>query len=364
VTHRLLYVVGQLHSGGLERQLFYLLQAMDRERYTPAVAVWHYSESDLYVPKIKALGVPIHAIPPGFSGHAKLEAFRCLAGRLEPEVIHSYSFYTNFAAHWGSRGTAAIAIGSVRSDFLWDKRETGRLLGRLSARFPKHQVCNSRSAADSVRKSRSLFAPRHVSVVRNGVDMNCFRNIPAPANGAPRILGVGSLRQVKRWDRLVSAFAELRQKGFSCTLEIAGAGTLQKKLEQQAQDLGVSTGVRFLGQRNEIPDLLARTTLLAHTAENEGCPNAVMEAMACGRPVVATDAGDTAGLVDDGKTGFVVPQNNPGLLVDRMARLLADQALCRSMGAAGRAKAEREFGLDRLVCETLTAYRCAGWKSD
>jgi glycosyltransferase involved in cell wall biosynthesis len=87
-----------------------------------------------------------------------------------------------------------------------------------------------------------------------------------------------------------------------------------------------------------------------------------MEAMACGRAVVATDAGDVRHLVEDGKTGFVVRRGDDATLVERMVTLITDQDLCRSMGEAGRAKAVREFGLDRLVADTFDAYRAAGWR--
>src|SRR3989442_294374 len=102
---RLLYLIGQLHTGGSERQLCYLFKAMDRERYKPAVAVWTHREEDVYVPQIRALGVPLYSFPRAFSRLAKLSALRALVREVEPEVVHSYSFYTNFAAYWATRGT-------------------------------------------------------------------------------------------------------------------------------------------------------------------------------------------------------------------------------------------------------------------
>jgi glycosyltransferase involved in cell wall biosynthesis len=86
--------------------------------------------------------------------------------------------------------------------------------------------------------------------------------------------------------------------------------------------------------------------------------------MACGRAVIATDAGDIPHLVDHGTTGFVVPRGNETMLVERMTTLITDRELCCRMGKAGRAKAERDFGLDRLVSETLAAYQKAGWQNE
>jgi glycosyltransferase involved in cell wall biosynthesis len=136
---------------------------------------------------------------------------------------------------------------------------------------------------------------------------------------------------------------------------------LQEELQEMAKNLQVGHMFRFLGARHDIPDLLAQAAFLAHTAEDEGCPNVIMEAMACGRAVIATDAGDIPHLVDEGKTGFVVPRETEEALADRLATLLEDPELCRRMGDAGRIKAAQAFGLDRLRSETFSAYQAEGW---
>src|SRR5262245_27226647 len=103
---RVVYLVGQLSLGGLERQLCYLLKAMDRDRYKPAVVVWNYNETEPYVPQIRELAVPLYPLPGTLSSLQKLRKFHCLLEDLKPEVIHSYTFFTNFAAWsaaWGSR---------------------------------------------------------------------------------------------------------------------------------------------------------------------------------------------------------------------------------------------------------------------
>jgi glycosyltransferase involved in cell wall biosynthesis len=137
---------------------------------------------------------------------------------------------------------------------------------------------------------------------------------------------------------------------------------LRGLLEQQAQELGITDCLEFLGYTENIQDLLANARFLVHTSDSEGCPNVVMEAMACGRAVVATDVGDVPSLIEEGKTGFVVPRGDEETFLARMVTLMTDSDMCRRMGEAGRAKAEQQFGLDRLVSETLAAYRTIGWK--
>jgi glycosyltransferase involved in cell wall biosynthesis len=335
---------------------------MDRERYKPAVVVWNYRAEDPFVSHLQALAVPLHTIPPSSSGWLKLNAFRRLIRHLRPELLHSYSFYTNFPAWWAVLGTKAIAIGALRSEFTPTLKTEGPLLGRLSARWPRTQVFNSRAAAESARCAKGLFVPRQLHFVRNGVDLQQFQAVPLSAAGQPCVMGVGSLLPVKRWDRLLGAILSLKRRGLNCLVQIVGAGPLRESLQQQAHALKIAHCIEFMGHQDDIPRLLAHATFLVHTSDSEGCPNVVMEAMACGRAVIATAVGDTPSIVEHQKTGFVVPCGDDAALVEHMATLIIDHELCRRMGESGRLKAEREFGLPRLLSETLAVYRAAGWK--
>jgi len=335
---------------------------MDRKRYRPEVVVWNFHEDDTYVRQIRKLGVVLHSFPDAPSGAVKVRALSRIVKQIRPEVVHSYCFYTNFAAWWTTLGTKAVVIGAVQSDFIRDRKSSGAWLGRLSARWPRAQIFNSFMAEQNARRSRGPFVPRQLFVVQNGLDLQLFRNVPAPSEGQVRILGIGSLFPVKCWDRLLRAALELKRIGLECLVQIAGDGPLRRSLEQQAQDLGVADCVTFVGHADNVPDLLANATFLVHTSDTEGCPNVVLEAMASGRAVVATDAGDVPSLIEDGKTGFVVRRGDDAALVARMATLITDRDRCRRMGEAGRLKAEREFAVGRLVSETLAVYRSAGWR--
>jgi len=357
----LLYLIGQLHCGGTERQLYYLLKAMDRKRHKPAVAVWNFSNNDVYVPQLEALGVPLYPIPRGYSAVARLHSFCRLIDDLKPKVIHSYSFYLNFAAYWAARGRPITAIGSSRSDLIFNRNNSGSVVGRLSARWPRYQISNNLMAVKRAFSERTFFAPRNFSIIRNCIDFETFRMLPLSQGNSSMIAGVGSLIPVKRWDRLLVAASELKSKGLNFHIQIAGDGPLRRQLQLQTTKLGVADRVDFLGYIDDVSSFLANSAILVHTSDLEGCPNSVMEAMACGRAVIATNAGDTSFLVQEGRTGFIVPRGDTNALVDRLSQLIIDGELCRSMGEAGRAMAEAEFRVDQFVKQTLAAYENAGW---
>ena len=168
--------------------------------------------------------------------------------------------------------------------------------------------------------------------------------------------------EFKRWDRLLRIGQDLKRRDLRFVIEIAGDGPLREDLKVLAARLGVADRTRFLGYRRDLPDLIARARLVVHTSDAEGTPNAVMEAMACGRPVVATDVGDVARIVEDGVSGFVVPPGAFEKLVGRVVEVMTDDALAGRLGLAAREYAAREFGLHRLVAETFDVYRQAGWK--
>jgi glycosyltransferase involved in cell wall biosynthesis len=307
------------------------------------------------------MGVPFH----GISGNApwcnNLMALRYLIKMVSPEVIHSYSFYTNFAVWLCSRGCKTVPIGSIRDSFISERRNSGQVLGRLSARLPATQIANSSVAKRLAEESRPPFRPLNVYLVKNGVDLDSF--IPHPSlPKEPVLVAIGRLYGMKRWDRLIRAIAMVAAKGLTIKAKLAGDGPLLKDLEQQAEDLRVRHLIEFLGLRSDICELLGSCSFLVHTADEEGSPNVIMEAMACGRAVIATDVGDIPSLISDGITGFIVHRNDEQSLAKHMITLSKDPLTCAQMGYNGRRRAVREFGLDRLASETLNAYRAAGWQ--
>jgi glycosyltransferase involved in cell wall biosynthesis len=185
--------------------------------------------------------------------------------------------------------------------------------------------------------------------------------MPFPKSDVRAVVGVGSLVRAKRWDILVEAVADLREEGIDVNLRIAGEGEARSRLEEQIRSRGIGGHAVLIGQADDVASVLGTCSFLVHTSEFEGCPNAVMEAMACGRPVISFAVGEVPFLVEDGITGYVIKQGDIKQLRKRMADLASDPMLCRQMGEAARKKAEREFDLQRFLAQTLQAYREAGW---
>jgi len=358
-----MYLVGQLGIGGLERQLYYLLANLDHARYEPAVVVWNLNPNDKYYRDIEALKIPIYGFPPEWSSWPKLRALQTLVRQAGPEVIHSYGFPTNFAAYYAARGTRSLAIGALQSEYALAIKKGGVLRGVLNARWPPVHISNSAACAESARINAGIFAARQYLVVRNGLDLNSFRGSKEMSDKGTYVAAVGSLVPVKRWDRLLRVVQRLKSDAAGeLRFRVAGGGPLRPSLEARARELGISQNVEFLGPIDDIPALLGKAKFLVHTSESEGTPNVLLEAMASGLPVVAMETGEIPHMVEEGKTGFVVRQGDEATFAVRVSLLLTDSELCIRMGLNARAKAEREFRLERLVSETLAAYKAAGWK--
>ncbi len=359
----LLYIVGQLTCGGLERQLYYLLSGLAARRHRTAMVVWNSSSRDVYLPKIRKLGVPVETLPPGLRRTEKLKVVRTLVREFRPQVVHSYSFYTNFAAWWASLGARSLPVGSIRSELAYAQGKDGRLLGALNSYLPRFQITNNRAVERQIRRSRSVLVPRRVALVQNALDVSQFIDLPSVDGDPLHLVGIGALSQVKRWDRLLELARQLKGRGYSFSVTVAGEGPLKDQLRGQAKTLGVADLVHFPGYVEDVAGLLARATLVVHTSESEGCPNAVMEAMAAGRAVVAIGVGDVASLIDDGENGFLVENDEMSGLVDRVSRLLSDSSLRAAMGRRARQKAESCFGMGHLVDDMMAAYRLAGLRN-
>jgi len=218
---------------------------------------------------------------------------------------------------------------------------------RMSTR-PAHRVLAVWSTGH--RLLAEVLGAERVQLVDNGVDTVRFR-AAEPADRRPRILYVGLLTPRKGVLDLISASAMLQQEGVAHELLLVG-GTPDEGPAAAAPVLAAARGsATLLGTRppEQMPDVYPEGDVFCLPSWWEAMPLSVLEAMACGLPVVATAVGDVPRLVEDGVTGYVVPARSPDALADALRKLLSDPAQRRRMGAAGRQRVEARFSSDTMA---------------
>jgi len=202
--------------------------------------------------------------------------------------------------------------------------------------------------------------PRHGAyLVGNGIDLSRFRpRLSPPVNPRPVLFCVARLEPVKNHEMLFCALEILRRR-FDPVLWLVGEGPDQARYEADLRRRGLADAVEFLGYRYDIPELTAAADIAVLTSVKEGIPRALMQAMAVGLPVVATDVKGSREVVVDGKTGFLVPLDDAEALAERLGILLESGELRREMGARGVEHARRHFGEEKVVERLVGIYRRA-----
>jgi len=142
-------------------------------------------------------------------------------------------------------------------------------------------------------------------------------------------------------------------------LSFVGDGPLLRSLKAEADQVGVADRVEFLGNRSDIPEILAQSHVFVLATKWEGFPLSILEAMRAGLPVIASNVGGVPEAVMEGKTGYVVDRGDADTFRDRLLALIADSALRRRMGNAGRRRYETNFTLDHMLRKTMAVYQMA-----
>jgi glycosyltransferase involved in cell wall biosynthesis len=218
--------------------------------------------------------------------------------------------------------------------------------------------------------------PERVEVLHNGVDTaaldpaRCVRREEVRrelgvSEEVALVTAVGRLTAVKNYPLLLRSFARALQSFPKAALAVVGEGEESEALKTLSGELGIADRVRFTGFRKEVPELLHASDLFAHTSLMEGLPNAVLEAMAMGRAVVATEVGGVPELVAHGETGLLTPSGNEEALAGALLRLLNAPETRRRMGDAGRLRVRQRFDQDAQVLRLETFLESlGGWRAE
>lgn len=359
------HVVYSFRVGGLENGMVNLINRLPRERYRHVII----SLTDVdpqFCRRIQRDDVEFIALNKGPGHGAKLfPRVARLLRQLRPDVVHT----RNLAAlemvlpAWFSG--VGVRIHGEHGRDVDDPDGSNRRyqwVRRLYRPFVTHYIALSRDLA-SYLSARVGVPDERMTTICNGVDAERFHpasGARAPVAGSPfndpalYLFGtVGRVQAVKDHVGLVRAFARLRREGgevaHRARLMIVGDGPLRGEVEACAAAEGVSDQLWLTGERSDVPDLMRAFDCFVLPSLAEGISNTVLEAMACGLPVLASAAGGNPELVREAENGLLLPAADAPAWAAAMARCLAEPARAQAMGRAGRARIEAEFSLSGMV---------------
>ena len=280
---------------------------------------------------------------------AKAGTLGRLAARLAgvPIVIHTFHGHV-LEKYFGT-------IGS------WWFRTVERWLARRTDRI----VMVSRQGRGELI-SLGIVPPEKITYLPLGLELESFAEYSDPQPTFKEELGLGQedhlvgtvarLVPIKGVEDFLRAAADIVETRSDTWFAIIGDGRLRPHLEEEAKKLGLEGRVFFTGFRRDLPRVYASLDVVVLSSYNEGLPVTIIESMACGKPVVATDVGGVAELVEDETTGFLVPEREPGVLAERVDFLLSRPDLLARMGRAGSERVFRLYSKERLVKDTIYLY--------
>jgi glycosyltransferase involved in cell wall biosynthesis len=360
----------ELVSGGTQRHLLEVLKLIDRTRFTPLV-IAAKSGGPLGT-AVRATGIELVELRLGPTMVSR-DFLRCVREtatvlrRRQVGIVQYFEWRSAMIALAAARRVRGCRIVAARRS-VPKERGVQRILAEIAVRAAHRIVVNAELLRPDGR------AGRRTDVIPSGVDTDVFRP-PAGVADAKRRLGmaaqrpligtVGRLEPRKGTATLLAAFATLRGDGrHDAALVVVGDGPLRSELATEAERLGVAPHVQFLGDRADVLGVLEALDVFVLPSRTEGMSNALLEAMATARPVVATAVGGTPEVVSEGSSGLLVPADAPTAMAAAIARLLDDAALAARLGAAARQTVEAHYGAKSMVRRLEAVYAAVASSGD
>jgi len=273
------------------------------------------------------------------------------------DLIHSHTWGTDFYGYWASKILGIPMISTIHNRYYIFEKWSRRFSYKVFISQIKKIVAVSKDIQNLLREELKI-PPQKVKLIYNGIDTHKFENkkdlksLRKELNLSEEelILGnVGNLREVKDHHTLILSFHKVITLFPQAKLLIVGEGELKSSLVKLCAELGLENRVLFLGHREDVNLLLGLMDLFILSSHSEGCSISLLEAMASGKPVIATRVGGNPELILDGKTGFLVPPAEPDKLAEKIIFLLKDEKLSMKMGEEGKKRVKEKFSLETMV---------------
>lgn len=341
---RVLWLAKGLGRGGAERLLVSCARHLSGERFDVEVA-YVLPWKDALVPELESLGHAVHCLAGRFDGNPGwVRRLRQLTVERRYDIVHTHMPVPAVAARLVLPRSGPRLVHTEHN--VWSRY---RRLTRWSNAVTYGRNDAVIAVSDAVAAS---IPPRHsarVRVVRHGIDLGQFESGPGTHAAARRILDlsadafvvgtVANFTPKKDQRTLLDAFARFRSVRTDSILVLVGTGPLEHELHHQARALGIERSVRFTGSRADVPALLPGFDVFALSSRAEGLPISMLEAMACGVPVVATSVGGIPEVVTDGVEGSLVAPGHPAEFAEAIDKLFIDPELRARMARDAMRKA-------------------------
>jgi glycosyltransferase involved in cell wall biosynthesis len=373
---RVAYLPASLRAAGAERQMLALAEGLPRERFH--VDFLAMSGAGPYDTRALAAGAGVQylgSLPrpetstlERFAARgAKAMRYAAVARSQHYDIVDAWLYPVDVMAVLARPITRTPVVITGRynlRDFHRPMTALEQRINALANRMVDAVVANSEAVADDTRRHEAID-PAKLRVIRNGVepiemlpaaDVLSRRRALGVADHEVLIGCVANYVPVKRHDLLIDAFASLRREGHQVRLILVGEGPLRADLQQQIDRLGLQDCACLFGSVNDPQSLLSAFDLVVQGSRSEGLPNALLEAAAAARPIVATAAGGSSEIIIDGETGLLVPINDLDAIAAAIRRMVTDAGLRERLGLAARRRTETTFQMSRFVAEYAALY--------
>lgn len=363
---KLAHLLQGLEIGGLEIMVVHLLEGLDQRRFQSQVI--GYDSLGPLAYRLGMSGIPAFLLKrrQGVDTRYILRLARHLAA-IQPHILHLHNPTAFFYGTLAGRLARVPCIVYTEHGRDLASSKCNKYLHRMLWRLVDRIVVVSESSR-ALLQAEGVPGER-IATIHNGIDAAKFL-IGEDRWGMRARLGLGReqpligivarLDAIKNHASLLRAMPRVVQAHPDAELLIIGDGPLRANLERQTAELDLGRNVRFLGMRDDVPELLAALDVVVLCSLSEGLSLTLLEESAAGNPMVATDVGGNPEIIADGKTGLLVPVGDDTALADAINRLLADPERAHAIGQAARLQFMREFTLARMVSRYVEVYEgCA-----
>ena len=352
---RMATFIDDLIAGGTQRWLTHILKGLHQRGYDHKVFVVRNSVDPHFLQQARRYAeVEILGEPALWCVHGLIRTYYTMRS-WRPHIVQTLLPSSDMVGRTlGWLANVPVIVSSIRGRNV-DKPEWQRWLDRRTVALADRVIFNAEDAIPFALAHEGLVREQAV-YIPNGADRSVSDKSPVAIRrelGIPdksRIIGaVGRLHPSKGHQDLISAFVRLAAEMPDISLLIVGDGELRSKLEKQAQNTNLGDRIFFTGCRSDIADLLSIMDVFAHPSHWEGMPNALMEAMANGKPVVASGIDGIKALIAEGETGLLVRPGSVEEIIAQLRRLLVDRDLAVKLGESAALSMQKRFGLERMI---------------